>query len=204
MSIKTVFVRFVCPPGLKNDSQNWPTHTSVHQFSGFSLFQPKCDFEQPSNDLVCFYGFRVSLFGVGAVQNPIKHIPVAEAVPGHIFNMFLQKILPKMTPKRREFFTRDTTCWKVFEALHSFYTLFAKATSKTSKRTSEWHFFWTFCVKVAPKHSKKTITWTPKASRMTYGSTYFSKHGGGIMRSTGYIYIYIYIYILFFLAFAFR
>jgi len=81
----------------------------VHQFPGFSLFQPKCDFEQPSNDLACFYGFRVSLFGVGAVQNPIKHTPVAEAIPGHIFNMLLQKILPKMTPKRGKFFTRDTS-----------------------------------------------------------------------------------------------
>ena len=41
----------------------------------------------------------MSLFSVGAVQNPIKHIPAAEAVSGHIFNMLLQKILPKMTPK---------------------------------------------------------------------------------------------------------
>ena len=41
----------------------------------------------------------MSLFSVGAVQNPIKHIPAAEAVSGHIFNMLLQKILQKMTPK---------------------------------------------------------------------------------------------------------
>ena len=82
---------------------------SVHLFSGFSLFQAKCDFEQRSHDLAAFIGFVCHCFGVGAVQNPMKHTHVAEAVPGHIFNMLLQKILPKMTPKRGKFFTRDTS-----------------------------------------------------------------------------------------------
>ena len=41
----------------------------------------------------------MSLFSVGAIQNPIKHIPAAEAVSGHTFNMLLQKTLAKRTPK---------------------------------------------------------------------------------------------------------
>ena len=79
----------------------------------------------------------MSLFSVGAVQNPIKHIPVAEAVSGHIFNMLLQKILPKMTPKGVSFSHGCTSFWKEFEASLSFYTLFDKVMSKASKRTSQ-------------------------------------------------------------------
>ena len=75
-------------------------------------------------------GFVCHFFGVGAVQNPIKHTHVAEAVPGHIFNMLLQKILPKMTPKGVSFSHGCTSFWKEFEASLSFYTLFDKVTSK--------------------------------------------------------------------------
>ena len=107
----------------------------MHQFSSFSLFLPKCDFVQRSHDLACFYGFRVSLFGVGAAQNPIKHIPVAEAVSNHIFNMFLQK-KQKMGPKGVSFFARFMSFWEDLEESLSFYALFAKVASKTTKRTS--------------------------------------------------------------------
>ena len=75
-------------------------------------------------------------FDVGAVRHPIKHTHVAEAVLGHIFNMLLQEILPKMSPKRAAAFARVLSFWEDFEASRSFYTLFAKVTSKTTKRTS--------------------------------------------------------------------
>ena len=78
----------------------------------------------------------MSLFGVGAVQNPMKHIPVAEAVSGHIFNMLLQKILLKMIPKGVTFSYGCRSFWKEFEASLSFYTLFDKVMSKASKNTS--------------------------------------------------------------------
>ena len=90
MSIKAVFFTFVCPPGLKNDNPKLFFHTSEHQFLSVAVLLPNCDFTKPTL-LACFYGFRVSLLDVGAVQNPIKRDPVAEAVPGHIFNMLSQK-----------------------------------------------------------------------------------------------------------------
>ena len=108
----------------------------MHQFPCFSRFLPKCDFEQPSNDLAAFLGFVCHFFDVGAIQNPIKQTLVAEAVPGHIFNMLLQKILPKMTPKEVSFSSGCKSFWKEFEASLSFYTLCDKVASKASKRTS--------------------------------------------------------------------
>ena len=50
-------------------------------------------------------GFVCHFFGVGAVQNPIKHTPVAEAVPEHIFNMFFQKSHQKTRSKKVSVFT---------------------------------------------------------------------------------------------------
>ena len=135
MSTKAVFLRFVCLPGLKNDPQNWPTHTSVHQFSAFSLFQPKCDFEQPSHDLAAFIGFVCHFFSVGAVQDPIKQTPVAAAVPSHIFNMLLQKILPKMTPKRVSF----SSGLRQFGMIFKHRTLFASFLPKWRQRHQKGH-----------------------------------------------------------------
>ena len=50
----------------------WFFQRSGHQFSGFSLFQPNCDFEQPSHDFAIFLGFVCHFFDVGAIHKPDK------------------------------------------------------------------------------------------------------------------------------------
>ena len=99
-------------------------------------------------------GFVCHFFDVGAVQDPIKQTPVTAAVPRHIFNMLLQKILQKMTPKGVSFSHACTSFWKEFEASLSFYTLFDKVMQKASKRHQQMTLFLDFLSEMYRKEFK--------------------------------------------------
>ena len=163
----------MCPPGVQNDSQKWLFHASGRQFPCFSICWPKCDFEQHSHGLACFYRFHVSLFRCRGCPESNKTQSCFRGVSGARFlNVFSEKYSKRGLGKSTLFHFFDALFCH-FAADPSFYALFVKVGPKTPKRTSEWLSFWTLVAKVTPKTAKRTSKWTHGASKMTPSGTMF-------------------------------
>ena len=155
-----------------------------------SLFFSQSVILNPSNDVAAFMGFVCHFFGIGAVQNPIKHTFVAETVPEHIFNMLFHKSHQKTLQKG--LLLSHGFCH--FGTILKHRPLFTPFLQKWRQRHQKGHLnatiFGLFVWKLIQRLQKGWLNGPPELPEwLSHGSAYFSKHGGGIMRSTGYILI---------------